>query len=147
MKGENKMFGLDKILLPGQNATIRKVVQRSDTAANYSDTMKEFMSTPSWVDMAIRASIEAVDNHLPEGLITVGHSIEITHNAPTCLGMTVTVKATLKSIDENHLLFDIHAWDEVGEVGSGTHERTVVDREAMLKKAKERWKFMVKRTF
>ena len=141
------MIDLAKILVPGQNATMRKVVQRSDTAANYSDTMKEFMSTPAWVDMAIRASTEAVDKHLPEGFITVGHSIEITHNAPTCLGMTVTVKATLKEINENHLVFDIRAWDEIGEVGSGIHERTVVDRESMLKKAKERWKYMAKRAF
>lgn len=141
------MLELAKILVPGQNATVRKVVQRSDTAANYSDSMKEFMSTPSWVDMAIRASIEAVDKHLPEGFITVGHSIEILHNAPTCLGMTVTVKATLKEINENHLVFDIHSWDEIGDVGSGTHDRTVVNRDSMLKKAKERWQYMAKRAF
>lgn len=141
------MLELTKILIPGQNATMRKVVQRSDTAANYSETMKEFMSTPSWVDMAIRASIEAVEKHLPEGFITVGHSINITHNAPTCLGMTVTVKATLKEVNENHLIFDIKSWDELGDVGSGTHERTVVNRDSMLKRAKERWQFMAKRAF
>ena len=141
------MIDLITILVPGQNSMIRKVVQRSDTAADYSSTLNEFMATPAWVDMAIRASIEAVDKHLPEGLMTVGIHIEISHNAPTSLGMTVTVQATLKEIIENQLIFAIRAWDEIGEVGSGTHTRVVVDRETMLKKAKERWKFMAKRSF
>jgi len=136
-----------QVLAPGQNSLVRKVIQRSDTAANYCEALSEFLATPSWVDMAIRASTEAVDKHLPEGFMTVGSSIQVNHGAPTCLGMTVTVNSTLKEINGSHLLFEIKAWDELGEIGIGTHERIVVNREAMLKKAKERWKLMVKRSF
>lgn len=140
------MLDMTKILIPGQNSLIRKVVQRSDTAASYSQDLNEFMATPAWVDMAIRAAIDAVDKHLPEGYITVGTYIEITHEAPTCLGMTVTVQATLREIN-GRLIFDIKAWDEIGEIGRGIHERHVVDREALIKKAKERWQYMAKRSF
>lgn len=141
------MVELTEILVPGQNAMVRKIVERSDTASNYNAALNEFMATPAWVDMAIRAASEAVDKHLPEGLMTVGIQIEINHHAPTCLGMTVTVQATLKELKENQLIFAIRAWDEIGEVGNGTHVRSVVDRETMLKKARERWKFMAKRSF
>ena len=142
------MIDLQKVLVPGQNSLVRKVIQRSDTAANYCETLNEFMATPAWVDMAIRASMEAVDKHLPEGFMTVGIRIEAEHTAPTCLGMTVTVRSTLKEISgDKRLIFEIKAWDEIGEIGSGIHERTVVNREAMLKKAKERWQYRVKRAF
>lgn len=133
------------ILPLGKNATIQKTVQRSDTAANYSEHLNELMSTPAWVDMAIRASIEAVDKHLPNGYITVGHSLQVTHEAPTFLGMVVHVKATLAAIDGNRLWFDIVSWDEVGEIGRGRHERVIVSRDGLLKKAKERRRFLVER--
>jgi fluoroacetyl-CoA thioesterase len=138
---------LQRILIPGLNSLVRKTVQRSDTGANYNEALNEFMATPTWVDMAIHASMEAVDKHLPEGFMTVGYSIEVIHEAPTCLGMTVTVQATLKEINENRLIFELKAWDEIGDVGRGTHERIVVNKEALLKKAKERWQYMVKRSF
>lgn len=142
------MIDLTKVLVPGLNSLVRKVIQRSDTAANYCEALNEFMATPAWVDMAIRASMEAVDKHLPEGFMTVGTHLEVAHEAPTCLGMTVTVKSTLVEISgDKRLIFEIRAWDEIGEIGSGTHERIVVNREAMLKKARERWKFMAKRSF
>jgi predicted thioesterase len=140
------MLDLTQILVPGLNSLVRKVIQRSDTAANYSEALNEFMASPAWIDMAIRAAIDAVDKHLPEGYITVGTYIEMTHEAPTCLGMTVTVQATLKEIN-HHLIFEIKAWDEIGEIGRGIHERHVVDREALLKKAKERWRYMARRSF
>lgn len=140
------MLDLTKILVPGLNSLVRKVVQRSDTAASYSQDLNEFMATPAWVDMAMRAAIDAVDKHLPEGYITVGTYIEITHEAPTCLGMTVTVQATLREVN-GRLIFDIKAWDEIGEIGKGVHERHVVDRESLIKKAKERWQYMAKRSF
>ena len=142
------MIDLHRILVPGLNSLVRKVIQRSDTAADYCEALNEFMATPAWVDMAIRASMETVDKHLPEGFMTVGHRIEVEHMVPTCLGMTVTVKSTLIEISgDKRLIFEIKAWDEIGEIGSGTHERVVVNREAMLKKAKERWQYMVRRSF
>lgn len=136
------MLELQKVLIPGQNSLVRKVIQRSDTAANYSEALNEFMATPAWVDMAIHAAIDAVDKYLPEGFITVGTYIEIAHEASTCLGMTVTVKATLDEIiDDHRLIFTLEAWDEIGKIGKGMHERHVADRKVVLKRAQERWQY------
>ena len=59
------MHLLDDYLLVGKNALIRRIVQKSDAANNYSVGLADLLSSPSCVDMAIHASVEAVDKYLP----------------------------------------------------------------------------------
>lgn len=141
------MIDLRKVLVTGQNAVVRKVVQKGDTAGNYSSAMNDLLATPACADMVIRAAVEAVEQYLPEGYISVGRSLELTHEEPTCLGMTLSVKAVLIEIYGNRLTFEFLAWDELGEIGRGRHTRVVVNRDALLKKAKDRKQFLVKRSF
>lgn len=77
------MFDLRNILSVGQNAMIRQVVQKSDTASNYTKELNELLATPACVGMAIKASIETIDQYLPEGFISIGYSTEFTHTATT----------------------------------------------------------------
>ena len=141
------MHLLDDYLLVGKNAMIHRIVQKTDAASNYSIGLNELLSSPSCVDMAIHAAVEAVDKHLPEEYITVGRSIEIIHDHATFIGMAVNVKATLVEITGRMLTFHIEIWDDLGEVAHGTHVRLVVRREEVLQKAKERAKFLAQRTF
>jgi predicted thioesterase len=126
---------------------LRRIVQKADTASNYSIGLNELLSSPVCVDMAIHAAVEAVDKHLPEGYITVGRSVNIMHDHATFVGMTVNVKATLVEISGRTLTFQIELWDELGEVAHGSHERMVVKREEVLQKAKDRLKYLTQRTF
>lgn len=143
------MLDLEKTLNFGPNSiissVISKIVQPADTAANYNEVLCQFMATPAWVDMAIRAAMDAVDKSLPYGYMTVGTRLEVTHDAPTCVGMKVSVKATVKEIIGNRLVFEIDAWDDIGEIGHGFYERSVVSQEALLKKAGERWEQLAKK--
>ena len=141
------MHVLDDYLLVGKNALIRRIVQKSDAANNYSVGLADLLSSPSCVDMAIHASVEAVDKYLPEEFITVGQAIEITHDHATLVGMTVNVKATLQEIHGRVLVFKIEIWDDLGEVAHGTHTRIVVKRDEVITKAKERAKYLEQRTF
>ena len=52
--------------------------------------------------------------------------------------MTITVKATLETVDGNRLVFRIDANDEIGEIGHGSNERYVVNEAKLWEKAKER---------
>lgn len=134
------MIDLEK-LRPGLTSVIQKKVTDEHTAKHHgSGELDCLLATPAYVDMMISASVEAVDQDLPKGFITVGRSMEFTHDAPSGLGMMVSVKATLTAVDGNRLLFDIVAYDELGEIGRGKHERIVVNREQLLNKAKERMK-------
>ena len=141
------MHLLDDYLLVGKNAMVRRIVQKSDTTNNYSSGLNELLSSPSCVDMAIHAAVEAVDKYLPEEYITVGRSIEITHDHATLIGMTVNAKATLEEITGRILNFKIEIWDDLGEVAHGHHTRMVVKRDEVMQKAKERAKYLAQRTF
>lgn len=134
-----------QMITPGLSAVVQKKIESGDTALNYgSGELGTLLATPAYVDLLISASVEAVDKHLPEGFITVGQAMSFTHEAPTWLDMTVSVKSTLKQVDGNRLVFDIVAVDEYGNIGYGTHNRIVVNREQMLKRAKERRSAVVK---
>jgi len=133
------MFDLRSILLPGTSHTVQKLVSESDTATHYgSCSLEQLIATPAFVSLMIDASLATVENRLPEGFVTVGTSFEFTHDAPTCLGMTLRVKSTLREIKGETLIFDIVASDDYGDVGRGRHQRAVVNRARLFEKARQR---------
>jgi len=128
-----------KGLVPGLSAVVQKKIGEEDTASQYGvGLLGKLLSPPSYVDMLIRAAAEAVQPLLPEGFVTVTKTMEFTSEAPTALGMTVTVKATLETVDGNRLVFKIDAWDEIGVIGHGRNERYVVNESKLWENAKER---------
>jgi len=80
------------------------------------------------------AAHQAVKNHLPEGYISVGTRVSVSHVAATPKGMKVTVRATLVEIYRNKLVFEAEAFDEVEKIGEGRLERFVINREKFLNK-------------
>ena len=65
------MLDIRKIFSIGQNSIIRHVVQKSDTAGNYSKELNELLATPACIGMVIKAAVETVDPYLPEGFISI----------------------------------------------------------------------------
>ncbi|RKL62176.1 hypothetical protein DXT63_13080 [Thermoanaerobacteraceae bacterium SP2] len=127
----------------GLTGVVQKTIEKEDTAlAIGSGALKTLLATPALVAMMIEASVKAVDPLLLEGFITVGKAIDITHEKPTYQGMTVTVKSVLKAIDGNKLTFELTAYDEVGIIGKGYHERHIVSQKGILQKAEERRKLL-----
>lgn len=126
-------------LEPGVSATIQKLVTEADTALHFgSGALKTMFATPVFVALVIEAAVKAVDPQLPEGFVTVGTGIELKHTAPTPRGLTVTVQAVLERVEGNRLFFRFRAYDEVGEIGHGTHERAVVGLQGILAHAEAR---------
>ena len=54
------------------------------------------------------------------------------------MGMTVTATATLTAIDGRKLVFAVAASDEVEPIGSGTHERFIVDRDRFEQRVRDK---------
>ena len=100
--------------------------------------MEDLLATPAYVNLLIHAAIETIDHKLPKGYITVGRSMEFTHEAPTGTGMSVSIRATVTEVRGNRILFDIIASDELGAIGTGQHERVVVNRDDWSKRVQER---------
>ena len=122
----------------GLSHEVKLFVTEDETVGNFSPRLDQLLATSACVKAFIRAASEATDSHLPEGYITVGQGIEITHEAPSYLGTTVTFKATLLQIDGNKLTYELTAWDDVGTVAAGRHTRAVVNWELLMNKARER---------
>lgn len=132
------MLELPKIQ-KGAFIVIQKEIKEEDTALNYgSGRLENLLATPSLVALMIEGAVKMVDDKLPEGIITVGKMIQIEHEKPTGLGATVSVKVEVKSFDGVKIVFDMTAYDEIGRVGSGSHERWIVNKNALLQRATER---------
>ncbi len=125
-------------LKPGLSRTVQKTISESDTLAFGRGALTELLATPSLTALMIEAAITAVDSLLPEGYVTVGKSTAVSYQNPTIIGMTVTVLATLIEIDKNRLVFEITAFDELGQIARGKHERIIVDAASFMQKAHRR---------
>lgn len=138
-----EILNLNDILSVGQNAIARRVVQHEDAADNYYNDFKNLLATPRLIHWAIDASIEAIDPYLPEEYASIGLSINFVHTAPSSLGMTVTVHASIIAITEKDVTLSIKAWDEQGEIGHGLLKRSIVLKKAVLDKAEERTRLLL----
>ena len=58
---------------------------------------------------------------------TVDTHVDVSHVAATPPGLTVTVRARLEEVDGRRLVFSVTAHDGVDLIGSGRHERCVID--------------------
>lgn len=123
----------------GISKSVQKVITRDDTALNFgSGALKNLLATPTLVALMIEASVNLIDPLLPENYITIGKTLEIEHENPTKEGMMVTVTAKLMEINDNRLSLEIIAYDELGEIGRGYHERHIVKYDILMKKVDER---------
>jgi predicted thioesterase len=73
-----------------------------------------------------RASIQAVQDYLPEGHTTVGFEVHVKHFGATPKGKKVRVRAELIEADARKLQFKVEVRDEDKKVGDGTHRRAII---------------------
>ena len=83
-------------------------------------------STPSMILLMEQASMNAVDEYLEEGQISVGFEVNVRHMAPADIGATVTAHAELTDVDRNRLTFRVEAYDGDRKLGEGTHRRAII---------------------
>ena len=76
--------------------------------------------------------------HLEPGEDSVGTRVEIDHLAPTLLGMSVTVRATIVEAKGRAVAFAIEAKDDKEAVCRGRHSRFVVDVEQTRQRLKQK---------
>ena len=87
----------------------------------------DIFSTPNLVLLLEEAAIEGLAPYLREDQASVGSRVEIAHTAPTLLGQTVRATATVTEVDRRRVAFEIHVEDDTQVIGTGTHERFIID--------------------
>lgn len=108
------------------------------TAAMVKSGSLAVLATPAMIALIEQAASELCDKYVPEGISTVGTLINVSHLAPTCVGVKVKAIATVTAFDGRKISFDVEAYDEAGLIGKGTHERFTIKIDSFLKKAQER---------
>lgn len=110
------------------------LVEEADAAKVVGSGDLLVYATPCMVALMEGAAWQSVAPFLAEGESTVGVSMNVAHTAATPVGMEVRAESTLTAVDGRKLTFEIHAFDESGEIGHATHERVIIKTERFLEK-------------
>lgn len=117
-----------------KNTIERKVTEELSALSMGSGTLHVF-ATPAMIALIEETCWRSITQQLEEGQGTVGTLLNVKHLAPTPLGMTVRCKSELIEVDGRRLVFNVNVYDEAGLVGSGTHERFIINESKFQAKA------------
>ncbi len=111
----------------GSKGKFEQVVEKRHLASELDSSLAAVMSTPTMVGMMEMAAMNAMSQYLDAGEGSVGISIDVQHVAATPPGHRVRAEAEVTKSEGRRLEFTVRAFDEIEEVGSGTHRRAVID--------------------
>jgi len=131
---------MSQTLTPGLTHRLSFTVPREKTVpflypeSEEFSVMPEVFATGFMVGLMEWCCLDLMAPHLAEGEGSLGTLIEVTHEAATPPGMTVTVEATLEKIEGRQLFFQVIARDEADIIGRGRHGRTLVNWPRFIEK-------------
>jgi fluoroacetyl-CoA thioesterase len=113
----------------GSKGTFTLRVTPADLANQFKDAMlPRVFATPMMIMAMENAALNAIRGYLDAGESAVGTAIDVRHLAATPVGHEVTAEAEVTGVDGRRVTFNVKARDESEDIGSGTHERLVIDR-------------------
>ena len=119
----------------GAKGRVDGVVTDQLTAAAIGSGSVEVFATPYMGAAVETAAGEALRPYYGEGENSVGTKLEISHDAATPVGMKYWAEAEVTEVDRRRIVLKVTAYDETGVIGSGTHERFIIQMEKFLAKA------------
>lgn len=122
-------------LLPGLTSQHTFTIPANKTVPALYPEAEEFQAMPEvfatgfLVGLLEWSCIKLVNPHLdwPQEQ-TLGTHINVSHQASTPVGFTVTATAILTKVAGRRLIFDVEAHDGVDLIAKGRHERFIIDR-------------------
>lgn len=111
----------------GSKGEATVIVTTELTVGHAIPLMPKVYSTPSMIFLMETAAGSAIQASLPPGWVSVGVDVNIRHLAATPVGRTVTASATVTSVSEKLVVFDVEAHDGTNLIGKGTHTRAPVE--------------------
>ena len=100
--------------------------------------MPPVFATAFMVGFVEWACIEALRPYLGPHQRTVGTHVDMGHTAATPAGMRVTAEVELIAVEGRRLRFRAECRDEVEVIGTGFHERAVIDSEKFLERVRRK---------
>ena len=119
-------------LIPGLTGVASGGVTVANTAIALGSGDVPVFATPALAGLMEAAAVDALRDVLDDGQTTVGVQLDLQHLAATPVGMTVRAEARLMTVEGRRLTFRISAADATEQIGVGTHQRVIVDRERFM---------------
>ena len=120
----------------GSKFQVQQTVTDQLTAAQVGSGALPVFGTPFMIGMMENAALSCLQAFLEDGQGSVGTHLDVSHDAPTPVGMTVWAEAEITNVSANGKMIDfkVSAWDEKGPIGGGTHTRAIINNERVLNK-------------
>src|ERR1700678_370645 len=119
----------------GTKGSYAKTVGVADLASNLDPSLAAVLSTPTMVAMMEQAAMEAIKPFLDAGESSVGMTIEVSHTAATPPGHRARAEAEVTAVEGRRLEFAVRAFDDVEQIGSGSHRRAVIYRRRQVQRS------------
>ena len=113
-------------LRPGVSRTNQLVVDR-DRSIGFMGEDGRVYGTPYLVRDIEHTCRDLILANADSGEDSVGAEVNLSHKAPTLLGMQATITVTVAAVDGRRVRFDVVARDQLEEVATGSHVRFIVN--------------------
>lgn len=124
----------------GCSGTASTTVTPEKTAEACGSGSLPVFGTPFMLALMEEATCNALSGALEDGQSTVGVSMDIQHSAPSPVGMEVRAECTLTEVNGKMLTFSVTAYDQAGEIGSGTIRRCIIRSESFISRCQSKLK-------
>lgn len=120
------------VLRPGLCHVARMTVAARHTVPQLAEWptlvgMPAVFATAMMVGFMEQTCVEALRPYLDPGQRSVGTHVDMSHVAPTPVGMVVEARVELVEVQGRALLFKVACSDEGGLIGEGMHRRAIID--------------------
>ncbi len=103
-------------------------VESEHLANRFKDSiLPPVFSTPYLILIMENAALNAIKRYLEAGESAVGTRIDVRHLVATPVGREVIGHAEVTGTDGRKIFFRVWATDGKEEIGTGTHERTLIN--------------------
>jgi predicted thioesterase len=119
----------------GSSASQTFTVAEADTAQAVGSGDVPVLATPRMIAWCEAITVQAIADQLSDGETTVGYRIRVDHLAPTIVGATVTVVATVVEVDRMQVTFEVEVAESGATAAKGTITRVVVNRDTFIERA------------
>lgn len=110
------------------------LVEKEDTAQSVGSGGLLVYATPCMAALMEGAAYESIAPFLGADESSVGTRMELTRASATPVGMQVHAESVVTAVEGRKITFEIHAFDEAGEIGCALHERVIIKTERFLEK-------------
>lgn len=126
---------------PGVSATFTRESNMSNVL--YPDgasggVLDYLVSTATMVEVFTEASSKLLDPLLPDGFITVGKELELTHEKGAMLGEPLTYDLVVRKVEDDKIFLDITISDSIGAITTGKYVRVIANKEELINRAFKR---------